>query len=269
MMLKSLVSPQTEHIEAVTAERDFFREKYASQMNEMEAMKLQLKESQRVIDRLRKRVLDLERCSPGEGEANGDGEKVESDGVDAPLDSVNHEEKSSLSNATVDPMEDATQNHLENTAVKQSTNEESQSQDVQPEEEDAPSDKDEEDEANRIRANAERLLQWSDYQTRRSPVNTPSGTKEEGKSFNDYDVTESAVQENDDSYSFHSPSKMEYSSIDSTSKTGGGGKMSKFLTNLKDIIDPPLDQYDVTDSDDERDESSDEESSIDHRSFDE
>ena len=42
--------------------------------------------------------------------------------------------------------------------------------------------------------------------------------------------------------------------------------MSKFLNGLKDIIDPPLD--DELTSDDERDESSDEESSIDHRSFD-
>ena len=47
-------------LEAITAERDFFREKYAEQMNVMEHLNGQLKESQRIIDKLRSQILDLE-----------------------------------------------------------------------------------------------------------------------------------------------------------------------------------------------------------------
>ena len=278
-MLKSLVSSRnaspTEHIEAVTAERDFFREKYAAQMNEMEALKSQLKESQRVIDRLRKQVLDLE-MGQGGGESlstihvsDGDADKLAGDGSNASLTSMNEEDMSSSSDTTSNPTADAKGDETKVATVQQSMKDEAPPADSEPDE-DISSEKDEEDEADRIRANAERLLQWSDYQTRRStlsPANTPSSRADEGKPFT-YDVTDannSVDEENDDSFSLNSPpSKMEYSSIDSTSKSG---KMSKFLNNLKDIIDPPLD--DVTDSDDERDESSDEESSIDHRSFDE
>ena len=70
-MLRQLLSPSRsdappssgsvqQQLEAVTAERDFFREKYAEQIEGMDELKVQLKESQRVIDRLRSQVLDLE-----------------------------------------------------------------------------------------------------------------------------------------------------------------------------------------------------------------
>lgn len=49
-----------QQLEAVTAERDFFREKYAAQMNEMESLQTELKESRRMIDKLRSQILDLE-----------------------------------------------------------------------------------------------------------------------------------------------------------------------------------------------------------------
>mmetsp|Transcript_19512 Transcript_19512/g.39771 ORF Transcript_19512/g.39771 Transcript_19512/m.39771 type:complete len:288 (+) Transcript_19512:160-1023(+) len=49
-----------QQLEAVTAERDFFREKYAAQMNEMNSLQTELKESRRMIDKLRSQILDLE-----------------------------------------------------------------------------------------------------------------------------------------------------------------------------------------------------------------
>jgi hypothetical protein len=274
-MLKSLVSSRAntnEHIEAVTAERDFFREKYAAQMNEMEALKGQLKESQRVIDRLRKQVLDLEMgrvtCEDAASVVGSAKKNMLTGGSsNTSLTSMNNKEEESgcslVESLQVDTLNYNTIESVDAVTKEQSTNDdEAQPNDLQDLEQDASSDK---DEADRIRANAERLLQWSDYQSRRStlsPTNTPSSRKgDQGTSFT-YDASDSnknnVEREQEDSFPVSSSS--------SERPNSRGGKVSKFLNNLKDIIDPPFD--DETDSDDERDESSDEESSIDHRSFD-
>ncbi|KAL3798223.1 hypothetical protein ACHAWO_003428 [Cyclotella atomus] len=288
-MLKSLVSPRSnnapEHIEAVQAERDFFREKYAAQMNEMEDLKGKLKESQRVIDRLRRQVLELEM---GKDAASAAAAVVVS-GESANRDNINEETTKQIANGSSSTSltsmiqeEDSIQSSSA-ADISKTVNEQSAASDVQ-HEEGEEEEKEDDDEADQIRANAERLLQWSDYQSRRStlsPSNTPSNNDDKNRSFT-YDTTnDTSSTRNDSSSEFtrinsnssisneqqHSPSplKMEYSSIGSTSKQG---KMTKFLNGLKDIIDPPLDDYDGTDSEEDRDESSDEESSFDHRSLD-
>ena len=47
-------------IEAILAERDFFRERYAEQIQTIEHLNVKLKETQRVVDKLRSQILDLE-----------------------------------------------------------------------------------------------------------------------------------------------------------------------------------------------------------------
>ena len=281
-MLKSLVGPRTdpnEHIEAVTAERDFFREKYAAQMNEMEALKNQLRENQRLIDRLRKQVLDLEMDrSSGDGETVGvdavQKEKTNDESSSNPLDSMTKHGKNESVKVKTSPADENknTTDSTNNTSLinKQSTNNEDELEKNKSHElkEDVSFDKDE-DEADRIRANAERLLEWSNYQSRRSslpPSDAPSGRiSDEGVSLVCVDTNLNRGNEQQQSLSLSSPAlNVEANQNNSPNNSRGGGKISKFLNNLKDIIDPPF-----TDSDDDRDESSDEESRIDHRSFEE
>lgn len=252
-MLKSIVSPRsaTEHIEAVQAERDFFREKYAAQMSEMEALRLQLKESQRVIDRLRRQVLDLEKNSCGSETAAMAAEDGVADEIRKELSTEQEEEiKSSF---VADSLAIDTEDEPEQTT------------------DDTEEEVNEKDEAHQIRANAERLLQWSDYQSRRSttsPINSPTGDEKAFKFDDDSASTKTDDSENTNpserEESFSSPLRMECSLIDSTRKNKV--KMSNILNGIRYIIDPPFDDGII--SDDERDESSDEEISIDHRSFD-
>jgi hypothetical protein len=284
-MLKSLVSPRsnaTEHIEAVIAERDFFREKYAAQMNEMEDLRNQLKESSRVIDRLRRRVLDLE-CENNNNAAAG---VVNSGGEDVAAEEGGERIQKSVGGSGSDTVVIQDESTKSNFGSTEDQNEQSaaNTQQEQKDDEEYPSEEEKEDEANQIRANAERLLQWSNYQSRRSSALSPTNSTldDKNRSFNYEEKTNIDVSPNESTRSSgsdpttnnnnnnnNSPCKeMEYSSIQSTS----GGKMSKFLNGLKEIIDPPLllsdDDEDYSD-DDERDESSDEESgSIDHRSLD-
>ena len=271
-MLKSLVSPRSsthEHIEAITEERDFFREKYAAQMNEMEALKGQLKESQRMIDRLRKRVLDLEMGGAGadvDGVESEKKDKLQADSSNTSLTSMIHEDTSTKSSSIDDETTAVELNkETETTRIAPTTHEETRKN--EPDIDADPSDN-EDDEADRIRANAERLLQWSDYQSRRStssPTDTPSrGSIVDGRRSFAFDDKKGGDDRYDSiSATTPSPKMILTSSAERTNDSNGGGRVGKFLDNLMDKIDP-LPTY----SDDERDESIDEDKSTDHRSSD-
>ncbi|KAL3783373.1 hypothetical protein HJC23_013418 [Cyclotella cryptica] len=317
-MFQSLVSQarangggSQEHIEAVTAERDFFREKYAAQMNEMEHLKSQLKESRRVIDRLRKQVLDLEMqrsgsggCVNGVATAGGASAKNKAlaglGSSNTSLTSMTYGEEESIRSSPCSVAESLQADEerlardsggVEDKNARQeltgADNSEKQEQSThdgddeagehksnsteEKEEEDMSSDK---DEADQIRANAERMLQWANYQTTRRTTVSPSTTptaKRTGEDENEcvYNLTEldrtfgdesensfltSPQDLRNDSYQLHTPSSHNQ------------GKISKFLNKVKDIIDPPSEYESESD-----DESSEEESTstIDHRSFDE
>ena len=269
-MLKSLVSNRSsthEHIEAIREERDFFREKYAAQMNEMEALKGQLKESQRMIDRLRKRVLDLELGGTGaaiDGVESDTKDKSEASSSNTSLASMNHEDMSTKLSSIDDETTAVESNKEMETRTSSTTHDETQQNTLEP---DDLSDN-EDGEADRIRANAERLLQWSDYQSRRStlsPTDTPSrGSIADGRSSFGFDDKKGGDDRYDSiSATTPSPKMILNSSAERTNDINGGSKVGKFLDNLMDKIDP-LPTY----SDDERDESIDEDSSPDHRSSD-
>jgi hypothetical protein len=295
-MLKSLVSQRSsasnEHIEAVTAERDFFREKYAAQMNEMEHLKGQLKESQRVIDRLRKQVLEL---SMGAGDcsaaiAAGGSTKKEKASVsgssNTSLTSMTYGDEESIRSSPcsvadclqASPVgspvgEDSSTPHEPsidaNDIIKEQSTDEAE-EDVtpthdEPELEEDESEAKDADEAADIRANAERMLQWANYQSTRRSMLSPSATpsiKDDGAFVYDVTETNQSTDTYDDSFSA-SPARNE--KMNETSKQKNG-RMSKLLSNLKDFVDPPFE-----DESDLDEESSDDESilSIEHRSFDE
>ncbi|KAL7481634.1 hypothetical protein ACHAW6_007312 [Cyclotella cf. meneghiniana] len=313
-MFQSLVSQARatgggshEHIEAVTAERDFFREKYAAQMNEMEHLKSQLKESRRVIDRLRKQVLDLEmqrgesgKSANGVATAGCTSERINAlaglGSSTTSLTSMTHGEEESIRSSPCSVVESLQADKEafsrdscsaeEKNSMQESTDanglekQDKSTHDVDgeyvddklnsAEEEDASSDK---DEAERIRANAERMLQWANYQTTRRSTMSPSTTPTAKRMGEDeiafvYDLTNLNTNFGDEREdSFESPRDLKINSNKTdNSNTHSGGKISKFLSTMKDIIDPPSDYESEFDNESSEEEST---STIDHRSFDE
>ena len=196
-MLRSMVSQATggtsAELEAITAERDFFREKYAEQIDAMEEMKTKLKESQRVIDRLRSQVLDLElekskRTSSGRQQQQQQMESpgstntsvtaltcdddattksgvvnvVESTVESAPGDSAEEEISPSTECGPAEVSQDVDEDE------QQSVPDDSDEEDSDEEEESEAESED--DEAAKVRAQAERMLLWANYQTSKRPT---------------------------------------------------------------------------------------------------
>jgi hypothetical protein len=198
-MLRDFVSKArigaSAELEAMTAERDFFREKYSEQMVVMEQLKGKLKDSQRVVDKLRRQILDAEvekSRSVQHGEV-GEAAKLiaGSIGRGSTNTSVTSHEDQSLRSGVhlnadrADPNERSTKvadgpvvrdnvaltSNLNDTDNERSaTSEESSEAEKQADEESNSED----EEANKIRANAERMLQWAQYQT--SKRSTPNAS---------------------------------------------------------------------------------------------
>ena len=61
-MLRGITSPSVirSELEACQAERDFFKEKYTENTAIIEQLNSKLKDSQRVVDKLRSQILELE-----------------------------------------------------------------------------------------------------------------------------------------------------------------------------------------------------------------
>ncbi len=234
-----------QQLEAVTAERDFFREKYAAQMNEMESMQSELKESRRMIDKLRSQILELEverarmagecgdcfspvkvvsagdktktpkkneggsantsitsiatsvdstRSSPDGMENEGSG-KYNSPKTECCADAVVSD--ITISDSTDDILR-CDDDDVEETGMKSLVAEEGDiSEDgnsTDDETNDGDESADEEDGADQIRAKAERMLIWANYQTHRR--STPMKDSSNGYDTDNFDgdsVTHSEV----------------------------------------------------------------------------
>ena len=215
-------------LEAITAERDFFREKYAEQMNVMEHLNGQLKESQRIIDRLRSQILDLEMeksstnitntinnigggmgsgsssvtcltsCDDGSvksksiaGDSDADVVKVIETAVDDEVSDINSSNPTTTNNAQDVGSPTPTDNQEQSKTIESGESEESG--DLEKEggdSDDEDEDDDDDDDIDRIRANAERMLMWANYQTsKRSTPNTSILSQEDDDNESKYSET--------------------------------------------------------------------------------
>jgi hypothetical protein len=293
-MLRDFVSKArigaSAELEAMTAERDFFREKYSEQMVVMEELKGKLKDSQRVVDKLRRQILDAEvEKSRSVQHHGGVGEAAKLIGGSSGRGSTNtsvtsHEDQSLTSgfrrNADrADPDECAakvidgpdvrdsvtlTSNLNDSDDERSTTSDQSTEEEKQADEESNGED----DEADKIRANAERMLQWAQYQTsKRSTPNTSivqentDGLDDESKSLRSctrsksvsqsivyslpmsFDKRQISLLDDDDNSSLgldttnHSERSVGTRDGETTSK---GGKFGNLINNLRDMmIDPP------------------------------
>mmetsp|Transcript_15998 Transcript_15998/g.33831 ORF Transcript_15998/g.33831 Transcript_15998/m.33831 type:complete len:295 (-) Transcript_15998:95-979(-) len=289
-MLRAVTGASAQQLEAVTAERDFFREKYAEQMNEMEHLKGQVKESQRMIDKLRSQILDLELEKT---------RLIEQSVVKAPKQ-IESSAGSTHTSVTCDTDDDlTTKSSTENNS--EPVEEANESSDVAKEdeeklcdadvgsldggcqtspseesEEDQPGDDDDDDdeaEAENIRANAERMLLWANYQTsKRSTPNTSliqesldggdDGSKSDaGSRFNTpskigvssaivYSLQQPNIPD-DDSLSLSSSPRNLSEQSPGSDGVKQPGSIGKLFNNLKDMIDPLSESDSEDDSDDE------------------
>ncbi|KAL3773441.1 hypothetical protein ACHAW5_002618 [Stephanodiscus triporus] len=293
-MLRDIVSKArigaSAELEAMTAERDFFREKYSEQMVVMEQLRGKLRDSQRVIDKLRSLILDVEVEKSRSVQHSGAGKAVRliggisgrssntsltSFGEDQSLRSRNADDRASLDECANDKVSPVVRDSVTPTSntndtddERSATSEQSIEDEKQAGEEESRSSED--DEADKIRANAERMLQWAQYQTsKRSTPNTsivqectdgPDGESMSPRSAaGSKGVSESIVlpmifderrsrllDDNDDStlgsYSTHRSERSAgtRNTSGTTSKgTPKGGKIGKLFNNLRDMIDPP------------------------------
>ena len=270
-MFRDLVSPTrtsaAAELEAITSERDFFKEKYAAHASEMEAMKIQLKESQRMVDKLRNQVLDL---SQQVMELKGGGVGEEQDQLDSRVSSLtemsnceadtdnaldlqqsrrNSSVSSELSSKSANKKETDKE---DNNSEKENNvkNEEVDSEDVEGESEGDSDDDDshDNDEAEAIRLKASRMLAWASYQTSTRRTPTKMDDSDEGRVAMEtptqpingrpsaaYTLPTKIQSLLDDDEDTDASLLVEKHQVASDSKVRGG-KIGKFVNNLKDIM---------------------------------
>lgn len=263
-MFRDLVSPRASaaaELEAITAERDFFKEKYAAHASEMEAMKTQLKESQRMVDKLRNQVLDLsQQVMELEGEkqsrSSGAEEKKEEedraslaeisnseDNTDNAIDSQQPQVLSEVTTPT-DTKKQTTKEDESSEKENNAENEDGESEGDSDNDED-DDDSHDDDEAEAIRLKASRMLAWASYQ---SSIRTPTKIDgEAGMETPTQPITsrpsaahtlpskvKSLLDEDEDT---DDSSLVEQHQVASDSKlTVKGGKIGKFVSNLKESV---------------------------------
>jgi hypothetical protein len=203
-MFRDLVSPRPRssaaaELEAITAERDFFKEKYAAHASEMEALRTQLRESQRMVDKLRNQVLDLgQQVMELEEEKSRGGAKAQIVGAnstpsleeiknvsggtgpnaDNETDSQQPRRNSNVFGELSTPSANKKQDAKEDENSEKENNDENEDVDDSEEEAEGESEGESDDdgshdndEAEAIRLNASRMLAWASYQsTRRTPT---------------------------------------------------------------------------------------------------
>ena len=275
-MFRDLVSPRSSaaaQLEAVTSERDFFKEKYAAHASEMEALKAQLKESQRMVDKLRRQVLELtaekrgnDRVvsgnsnpslaemndnSSGGGEGNtknneADLQQPQQDSDDQVADEVVATPSTKKNNVTALDENSEKENNAKNDEVDSDDGAEDESECESDDDDD--DDSHDNDEAEAIRLKAERMLAWATYQhsSRRTP-STPVVDNDD----DDEHVLETPDQStNRGSAAYSLPAKIQSLLSDdeesdsssfvqqpaSDSKQPKNGRIGKFVSNLKDMI---------------------------------
>lgn len=292
-------------LEAITAERDFFREKYAEQIDAMEDMKGQLKESQRIIDKLRGQILDLELEKSGMQEKQGTPKQIktpktiQSSGgsTNTSVTALTYDDDlttKSGAEASVVPVGEVASADGAAVAVvsprnAQTAEEQGGAQDVDCLEEDAEQstpdpdveseEEDEEDEesgseddeANDIRAKAERMLLWANYQSSKRSTPNTSMVRDDEDDYDDSnteterltpskvvsdaivyslptsldDRQNNSMDDDDDSTlgsssRHHNPEPSVGSwRSNANSRAGSSSKMGNLFNNLRDMIDPP------------------------------
>jgi len=212
-MLRGITSPSVirSELEACQAERDFFKEKYTENTAIIEQLNSKLKDSQRVIDKLRSQILDLEleksRLIGANSEAGGDSSKDTSLTCTSSEDVV-VEDKNTISveedklNTIVDSDDNCNTNTPSKSIVQEamaldnvgesSIDIDSPTQtdkcieedkgDMEKDEDNNDDDEEEEvddDDIDKIRANAERMLLWANYQTSKRSNSTPKFDNED------------------------------------------------------------------------------------------
>lgn len=273
-----------EHIEAVTAERDFFREKYAEQIEEMERLRSQLKDSQRTISKLRGQVLDLEVGRQKAMQRSGSSADTS---LTCTTDCDDHTSKSSavVESAAAPCSENDSADGLANANASEADENPTadpgcSNADTVPEDDDEQStpegdshkdesDSDDDEAADNIRANAERMLLWANYQTsKRSTPNTSiiHESSVDGSALHDEVESRSdSVSKSDIVYSLPASldkrkmasrgdddsslgSSLRESVASSARSSGVGGKIGNFL---KGMIDPPSESDSESEFDDD------------------
>lgn len=230
-MLRNLVQARdgtsAQQLEAVTAERDFFREKFAEQMNVMEHLKGQLKESQRVIHKLRSEILDLEIGKSSLMEQVGGAKQIESSGgsTNSSVTCLTCDDdvttKSGVENNAETANEEADGCVAEDDYASSNNGKEAEEKERDPdvdslddddrsthseesgeeEEEESGGEDDEADDIANIRANAAKMLLWANYQTSKPRTPNTSMIQESADGLDDEDETETESR-------FNTPSKM-------------------------------------------------------------
>jgi hypothetical protein len=247
-MLGDLLSKAAGHggtaaeLEAMTAERDFFREKYTEQMMKMSAMEEILSENQRIIHKLRGEILAAKKQQQQQCQQQNSDEGATTT-TSSSANVITDDEDFSRRHDDTDNDEDGyddkdNESHPETSASN--NNRDSSSSD---------------NEADEIRANAERMLQWAQYQstkkssssesslTRRQQQNSSSCLKSDGMKV--VNISAKSLVDMD-------------SDQDRDTSVTKEGKMSKLFDNMRDVISPSVSS---DDDDDEECESADESSS--------
>jgi hypothetical protein len=313
LVSKARIGPSAD-LEAMTAERDFFREKYTEQMIVMERLRGELRESQRIIDRLRGRIISDEKSrslSAGGGDEEGGGKASRLGGRSSTNTSLTSYGDRSLRSDVVDRVShcDECTNEVADGPVfgddgiaqtrdiddaEDGSSAASERSEVEEERTDdgggsKNDDCDYGDEAERIRANAERMLQWAMYQTTSKRSTTPNASrnadeftfdglddksKSRRASAGSRDVSESMISsipmsnddrqismldDDDDStldsdstcHSGRSVGRRIVGSGTTTTTTSKGGKIGRLLNNLRDMIDPPSESESEGERDDD------------------
>ncbi|EJK67623.1 hypothetical protein THAOC_11321 [Thalassiosira oceanica] len=208
--LVSTLGGASGELEAVTAERDWFKEKYIEQISELEALRNSLKAEKRTVDKLRSQILLLE-MEKAKGSASS----------------------SSSGTATTCDDDDS------GSEVGEDTSEVFDMIGVGNDGE-GSDDGDEGDDADDIRAKAERMLLWADYSTSKRTISMQQDSP--SSSYEAEDESRHSSTLGDDDAANCEPA--------STIRGNSGSRLGQLFSNLKDVIDPEFDEFDELSDDD-------------------
>lgn len=238
-MLGDLLSKAAGHgtaaeLEAMTAERDFFREKYTEQMLKMNAMEEVLRDNQRMIRRLRDEILAAKhhQQQQQQQQQTSEGLTITGRSENAVTD---HEVSVRHGDVTCENDDDDGDNDKEQHSESSASNYSKI---------DDGGDSRNDNEAEEIRANAERMLQWAQYQS--SKKSSPESLRRQKNS---------SCRKGDVNVVFTANSLVDLDSDqDRDTSVTKEGKMSKLCDNLRDMISPSAssDDDEECESDDER-----------------
>ena len=211
-MLRGITSPSVirSELEACQAERDFFKEKYTENTAIIEQLNNKLKDSQRVIDKLRSQILDLEleksKLTGANSDAGGDSSKytsitctsseadvvedkntisVEEDILNTIVDNNDNcnntpsksivQESVALDNVGDSSVDIDSPTQTDKLCIEEDLGDTEKDVDNNDDDEDEEDD----DDIDKIRANAERMLLWANYQTSKRSNSTPKFDNED------------------------------------------------------------------------------------------